>query len=189
MTIDSRGDGSDKAPEKAAEKVAEKVAAQPVKKVYPIQDAVAKALADIVYEATESGDKPAIWISAADALKVCQIVKEHPDLELDYLSCLSGMDYPDEFQVIYHLYSTTKKHWLVVKAKVSKEEPVIDSAVSVWLGADWHEREATDMFGITFKGHPFPKVLLLREDADFHPLLKSFKLPDYPPVISASEEK
>lgn len=163
-------------------------ATEQTKKASVLQEAVEKAYADLENELTESGDKVAIWVSATDALKACTIARDHQDLQFDYLSCLSGMDYPDGLQVVYHLYSTVKKHWLVIKARVSKDEPVIDSVVPVWMGANWHEREAADMFGIVFKGHPNPKVLLLREDFTDHPLLKSYKLPDYPPQTRPSKE-
>ena len=56
------------------------------------------------------------------------------------------------------------------------EDPAVDSITPIWMGADWHERENAEMFGMTFRGHPNPKHLLLDDDMEIHPLLKAHPL-------------
>jgi NADH-quinone oxidoreductase subunit C len=76
-------------------------------------------------------------------------------------------------EVVYHLYSYTHKHNVTVKTRLPQEEARVPSVTSVWKGADWHEREAAEMFGIVFEGHPNLVPLLLPEDmTDHHPLRK-----------------
>ncbi len=80
------------------------------------------------------------------------------------------------FEVVYHLFSLRHGHRLRVKVPLGGEDPVIDSVVSVWETADWHERECFDLFGIRFRNHPDLRRILLPEDFEGHPLRKDFPL-------------
>jgi NADH-quinone oxidoreductase subunit C len=80
------------------------------------------------------------------------------------------------FLVVYHLFSLRHGHRLRVKVSLGGEDPVIDSVVSVWETADWHERECFDLFGIRFRNHPDLRRILLPEDFEGHPLRKDFPL-------------
>ena len=88
---------------------------------------------------------------------------------------------PKKFEVVYHTYSLQKKHSLRVKVQLSDGDDC-PTATPVWPGADWMEREAHDMFGVVFEGHPNPKVILLPDNFEGHPLRKEF------PVGGAQEE-
>ena len=110
---------------------------------------------------------------------VCSILKENPDLAFDFLLCLCVVDYEEHLQVVYHLYSTVKKHKMVLKASVPTEEPSIPSVISVWPGADWFEREGHDLFGVVFEGHPNMTPLLLYEGFEGFPGRKSYEFNDY----------
>ena len=110
---------------------------------------------------------------------VCSILKENPDLAFDFLLCLCVVDYEEQLQVVYHLYSTVKKHKMVLKASVPTEEPSIPSVISVWPGADWFEREGHDLFGVVFEGHPNMTPLLLYEGFEGFPGRKSYEFNDY----------
>ena len=110
---------------------------------------------------------------------VCSILKENPDLAFDFLLCLCVVDYEEHLQVVYHLYSTVKKHKMVLKASVPTEEPSIPSVISVWPGADWFEREGHDLFGVVFGGHPNMTPLLLYEGFEGFPGRKSYDFNDY----------
>ncbi len=110
---------------------------------------------------------------------VCTILKENPDLAFDFLLCLCVVDYEEHLQVVYHLYSTVKKHKMVLKASVPTEEPSIPSVISVWPGADWFEREGHDLFGVVFEGHPNMTPLLLYEGFEGFPGRKSYEFNDY----------
>jgi len=142
------------------------------------------------------------WIEVApDGLEeVCKYLKTEPGLEFDFLNCITGVDYflADEkklakagwephTEVVYHLSSTTKKHTLVVKVMLPRwkddvegEIPEVQSVVSVWKTADWHEREVFDLSGIRFVGHPYLRRILCPEDWVGFPLRKDYEMPlDY----------
>ncbi|MBM2827353.1 MAG: nuoC [Dehalococcoidia bacterium] len=109
-------------------------------------------------------------------VRVCRTARADPRLDFDYLRCLSGADYVRHFEVVYHLYSIEKRHKMTLKIKLPHENPAVDSVISVWRGADWHEREMGEMFGIHVMGHPNMTALLLEDGLDEHPLLKSHPL-------------
>lgn len=100
-------------------------------------------------------------------------------LGFNFLTDLSGLDHFGEdprFEVVYELYNMERGEWLRLKAKVSEDHPELPSVTSVWPTADWHEREAFDMYGIRFKGHPDLRRILMWEGYPFHPLRKDFPL-------------
>lgn len=103
------------------------------------------------------------------------------DERLEFVHC-SGVtavdDWPRKprFTVVYHLYSFKLNQRIRVKAEAPEEDPVVPSAVSVWPGIHWHERETFDMFGIRFEGHPGLKRILMPENYPYHPLRKDFPL-------------
>lgn len=103
-----------------------------------------------------------------------------PDLYFDYLVDLCGVDYMEKkdlrFEVVYHLYSIRHRHMIRVRVEVPEDDCVTDSVTEIWTGADWHERECYDMFGIGFKGHPDPRRILMPEDWEGHPLRKDYPL-------------
>lgn len=140
---------------------------------------------------------PWIEVAPADILKVCFFLRDDERLQFDALNNLSGVDYlePDakkakkfphdpHIEVVYHLYSYTLKHFLVVKTLLPRwkndtegELPEVDSVASVWGIADWHERETYDLVGIRFLGHPNHRRILCPEDWVGHPLRKDYEFP------------
>lgn len=137
---------------------------------------VTEVLGEKVFKVEHLFGELVVWVKPEDILFACQRAKEDKSLDFNYLRCLSCVDYPDNFELNYHLYSIDRRHKLAFKSQLPKDEPIIASVTAVWQGADWHEREAADLFGITFKGHPDPKPLLLEEGVEEHPFLKSFPL-------------
>jgi NADH-quinone oxidoreductase subunit C len=105
-------------------------------------------------------------------------LKADEALHFDYLRCLTAVDLEEEgMEVVYHLYSTDKKHNLTVKAALPNEDLSLNTATTVWKAANWLERETAEMFGIRFNGHPDPRTLLMPEDmTDTFPLRKSHPL-------------
>ena len=109
---------------------------------------------------------------------VCDVLFRHPSLLFDSLSCLTGIDNgPDlgTMEVVYHLYSITNNIQLNLKCEIQREAPVISSVTSIWKAADWHEREAYDLVGIRFEGHPDLRRILLPADWEGHPLQKDYQ--------------
>lgn len=109
-----------------------------------------------------------------------EYLHETPEMGFDYLRDLCGVDYPGRtdgrFEVVYHLYSINHRHMIRVKAIVPEEDCSIESVTDIWKGADWHERECFDLFGIRFNGHPDLRRILLPEDWEGHPLRKDYPL-------------
>ncbi len=103
-----------------------------------------------------------------------------PELYFDYLEDLCGVDFFGKkevrFEVVYHLYSMRHRHMIRIKAEVPEEDCTIESVVDIWTGANWHERECYDMYGIEFKGHPDLRRILMPEDWEGHPLRKDYPL-------------
>lgn len=97
-------------------------------------------------------------------------------LGFDYLSLLSGVDYQEKgFQVVYHLLDLMANKKLVVKVDApERDRPTVPSVTDVWPTANFHEREAWDLLGIVFEGHPDLRRILMREDWEGHPLRKDY---------------
>ncbi|HEY4196524.1 MAG TPA: NADH-quinone oxidoreductase subunit C [Mucilaginibacter sp.] len=140
----------------------------------------------IVGEET-TGLQPALLIDPDRITDVCLELRNNPKTYFDFLSCLSGIDYGMEagrFGVVYNLASIPYQTQLTLK--VSKEHgrdlddlPSFPSITSVYHAADWHEREAFDMVGIFFEGHPDLRRILLPDDWDGYPLRKDYKTAEY----------
>jgi NADH-quinone oxidoreductase subunit C len=94
-----------------------------------------------------------------------------------FLEAITGVDWIDEQQleVVYDFNHVEELCRVVIRARLDRNNPEIPTISHIYQGANWHERETHDFFGIIFTGHPNLEPLLLPEDADFHPLLKDFK--------------
>lgn len=129
---------------------------------------------------TDVSTYPFFFVSADKINAVSLFLRDEESLQFDNLSCLSGLDYDkDNLAVVYHLYSYVHHHKLVVKVVVPKSNPVVKTVSDVWAAADWHEREAYDLVGMTFEGHPDLRRILLPEDWEGHPLRKDYKVPEF----------
>jgi NADH-quinone oxidoreductase subunit C len=125
-----------------------------------------------------SSTPAAVKIPALDLLNVCRSLFQDASTYFDMLSCLTALDNGVEaatMEVIYTLNSIPFNHHLMIKVILPREKPEVDSVVSIWKTADWHEREAFDMYGINFKGHPDLRRILMPADWEGHPLRKDYK--------------
>ena len=103
--------------------------------------------------------------------------KLHGDKEtqFDFLICLSGVDYKEHMEVVYHLRCQETFSEMVLKAKIpSRTKPEVDTVCTIWRAAEWHEREAFDLFGIVFLNHPDLRRILLAEDWVGYPMRKDY---------------
>ncbi|MFC4913716.1 NADH-quinone oxidoreductase subunit C [Actinomadura gamaensis] len=99
------------------------------------------------------------------------------DLGCAFFDWLTGVDeLEDGFSVVVHVYSLDRKHHMLVRTRVPREDAVLPTATGVFRGANWHERETFEMFGIVFEGHPNLVPLLLPDGFEGHPLRKDFVL-------------
>lgn len=102
-------------------------------------------------------------------------LKHNAQTSLDYLFCLTGVDWGKDLGVVYHLESTRHRHILVVRANAENPiDPCLDSVQDIWATANFHEREVFDFFGIKFNNHPNLKRLFLTEDWQGFPLRKDY---------------
>jgi len=110
-------------------------------------------------------------------IQVLEFLKGEPDLAFDLPMDLTVVDHlgrEPRFEVVYHLLSIKYKHRVRVKAPVSEEEPTIASATPLYRGWNWFEREAFDMYGIRFEGHPDLRRMFMYEQFQGHPLRKDY---------------
>jgi len=118
-----------------------------------------------------------------DALRT---LRDHADTQFAQLSDLTAVDYlgrTPRFEVIYQLYSIALGHRLRVKVPVPEADPVVPSASGVWKSAMWAEREAFDMFGIRFAGHPDLRRILMYPEFEGYPLRKDYPLMQRQPLV------
>ena len=114
-----------------------------------------------------------------DLTRVALFLKQSPKFRLDYLSSVTGADYLDSLESVYHLYSMALKRGpLTLRVRVPKNHPEIPSLVPVYLSANLQEREAFDTFGIIYKGHPDPRRLFMWEGFEGYPLRKDYQQED-----------
>jgi NADH:ubiquinone oxidoreductase subunit C len=140
----------------------------------PVADLFKTALPGVTMDMVQGAHDVLITIDRKDAHRVLETAKTDETLAFDFLRNLCGVDYEaDGLEVVYHLYSYKHGHNVTLKARVPTAAPTIASATDLWRAADWHEREARDMFGIVFEGHPNLVPILLPEDMlDHYPLRK-----------------
>jgi len=134
-----------------------------------------------VLKKTEFRGETTLEFAAADIFAVCEFCKH--TLGFDYLVDLSTVDHLGQdprFEVVYELYSYGSGVHLRLKAAVAEDAPEIASVTGVWQTANWHEREAYDMMGIRFSGHPDLRRILMWEGYPYFPLRKEFPLAGKP---------
>jgi NADH/F420H2 dehydrogenase subunit C len=112
-------------------------------------------------------------------LDLCRWLRDNPEFDMAYLSFVSAVDWPDRFEVVYHLTSINRRQSVMLKVPIAKDpRPSVPSVVELWSGANWHEREAYDLFGITFEGHPDLRRIMMSSDWKGHPLRKDYVYED-----------
>src|SRR4029079_1804915 len=138
---------------------------------------------DRVLHFEEAAAQPWIVVATEAIAEVTAFCKADPELALDNLMCLSAVDYPKEtpprMEVVYHLYSYEHLHAIVLKVHTPREEAHVPTVEATYGVANWHEREAYDLFGIVFDGHSDMRRILLPDDWIGHPLRKDWVDPDF----------
>jgi len=123
---------------------------------------------------------PFLVVATSSIADIGLWLRDQRDLAFDTLHCLSGVDYPKEekMEVVYHLFSPKHRHWIVLKVETPREGAKVPTVERVWRTANWHEREAYDLFGFVFEGHSDPRRILLPDDWEGHPLRKDWVWPE-----------
>lgn len=120
-----------------------------------------------------------VWttVTPARLVDAVRMLKDDPDLDCNYFTFLAAVDWQEKgFEIVVVVYSTTRQATVGLKMQLEPGVATVPSITGVYRGANWHERETAEMFGITFEGHPNLKKLYLTDDFVGHPLLKSFTL-------------
>jgi len=131
----------------------------------------------------EGGDPSAIgWLNInmepKDWLPLAQQLRNDDSLFFNYLFCLTCIDWKTHLTMVYYLSSTKYRHNIVVKSKLDRNNPEIESVSKIWKTADFHEREVYEMFGVNFINHPDLRLLILPDGWEGkNPMLKDFEDP------------
>ena len=138
---------------------------------------------DVLKEFSPSADAlddlPQVKIDRRHVLAACRAMKEDHRINGQMLLCLACVDFSDYFQLIYILQSLNPEQTVVIRTDVPYSDATVSSVTSVWQAADWYEREAHDLFGVGFDGHPDLSPLLLYDGFEGFPGRKEFPFNEY----------
>lgn len=136
-----------------------------------IADSVSSAIFDETGEWLNISVEPNEWKRLADKLR-------NSSFKFDYLFCLTCVDWKTHLTMVYHLSSTINRQLnIVVKVKLDRTNPEVETVCDIWRTAEFHEREVFEMFGVTFLNHPDLRLLILEDDFKGYPLRKDFEDP------------
>jgi len=132
-----------------------------------------------------------VFIEKESLLDIVKFLKEKPYdfvMLLD-LTCVDYLDQKDRYEMVYHLFSLSNNQRLRIRTRLPDKDPSIDSLTSIWKNANWLEREAYDMFGVRFEGHPYLRRLFMYDGFEGHPLRKDYPLRKRQPRIPLRKEE
>ena len=136
---------------------------------------IAALIPSLVLE--EGGEWVTFFLEAKDWKDIAQQLRSNESLSFDYMFCLTCIDWKTHFTMVYHLTSTEFRHTLVIKSKLDRNNPEIETVSDIWRTAEFHEREVYDLFGVKFLNHPDLRRLLLTDDWEGWPLRKDYEDP------------
>lgn len=149
-----------------------------------LSDKVSNALAEIeTVNAVVAHGELTIEVNKDNLVQICQTLRDNQELAFDTMIDLCGVDYStyegskscaSRYASVYHLLSVKNNHRIRVRTWLDDDFPMVDSVVSVWSGANWFEREAFDLLGILYSGHPDLRRILTDYGFIGHPLRKDF---------------
>ena len=120
--------------------------------------------------------EPYLTVDGSTIVEVCSFLRDRDGLDFEVLSDLTALDWPKEekIQVVYHLFSYTHNHQIVLKVDLPRDNPKVATVEEVWKVANWFEREVYDLFGVIFEGHSDLRRIMLPEDWTGYPLRKDY---------------
>ena len=143
-----------------------------------IFDCLKEKFGEKVIDLTDAID-PFIRVDAGAIAEVAAYLRDDEAMRFESLMCQGGVDYEDHLTVVYHLFSTPYRHKIVLKVEVDREDAHVPTVEHVWPVANWHEREAYDMFGVVFDGHSDLRRILCPEDWEGFPLRRDYEVQAY----------
>jgi len=124
----------------------------------------------------EGGEWLNVMMNPTDLIDFAQALRQTDGLDFDYLFCLTAVDWKTHITMVYHLESTKHRHVIVVKAKLDRTKPEIETVCHIWRTAEFHEREVYEFFGVNFFNHPDLRLLILPDGWEGkNPLRKDFE--------------
>lgn len=146
-----------------------------------IHDKLSQQFGSQVLDFNADATNPYIVVEASAVHEVGHFLRHEPDLLFDSLLCLSGVDYGPEKQlgVVYHLFSMSQRHTITLKVEIPRQDGTLPTVCDIWRTADWHEREAYDLYGMRFENHPDHRRILLPDDWEGYPLLKDYQVQEF----------
>jgi len=145
-------------------------------------EAVRSKFGEAVLDVVEHRGETTIVLPPEKVPAVAKFLRDHPALRYNFLADLTAVDWPEReprFDVVYHLLSLDTRAFMRLKTRIGgpgEEHPAVPTVSNIWPTANWYEREAYDLFGITFSGHPDLRRILMPEDWTSHPLRKDYPL-------------
>ncbi len=125
----------------------------------------------------EGGEWLNLYVTSTSWLSLAKQLRYTENLFFDYLFCLTCVDWKTHLTMVYHLSSTKFRHTIVVKSKLDRDNAEIETVCHIWKTAEFHEREASELFGVNFLNHPDPRKLILPDDWAGFPLRKDYEDP------------
>jgi len=153
-----------------------------------VAEKLEKALPGCVRGVAEFRGDVTVTVRREEIARACAVLRDDPDLAFDMVIDVLGVDMarPEErFEVVYNLYSLRYREYVRLKVLVDEQDLTVPTVTGVWPGANWHERETYDMFGIVFTGHPDLRRMYMPEEFEYFPLRKDFPtmgIPDSLPL-------
>src|SRR3990172_3954090 len=141
-----------------------------------VYDLFREALPGVQMTAAQTGLDVAVTVRREDLLRVMEAAKSDERLAFDFLRSLSGVDYLDELEIVYHLYSYRHDHSAAIKSRCPPDDAHMPTVSHIWETTNWHEREAAELFGFVFDGHPDLRPLLTEEGLGYYALRKTHPL-------------
>src|SRR5436853_7027762 len=123
----------------------------------------------------EGGEWLTALVEPKDWKPFAKQLRSTTGLDFDYLFCVTCVDWKTHLMMVYHLSSTIHRHTLVVKSKLDRSNPEIETVCDIWRTAEFHEREQYELFGVKFLHHPDLRRLILEDDFKGWPLRKDFE--------------
>jgi NADH:ubiquinone oxidoreductase subunit C len=137
---------------------------------------ISELLPSVTYE--EGGEWLIINIDPKDWLRFADSLRTDDQLFFNYLFCVTCVDWKTHLTMVYHLTSAKYRHTIVIKSKLDRNNPEIETVSHIWRTADFHEREAYEMFGVKFLNHPDLRLLILPDGWEGkNPMRKDFEDP------------
>ena len=139
-----------------------------------IKEYISTYAPNVIYD--ETGEWLNLILEATEWQKLASVIKE-PPIQMDFLFCLTCVDWKTHLTMVYHLSSTKHRQNIVIKVNLAIDQPTINTVSAIWRTAEFHEREVFEMFGVDFINHPDLRKLILEDDFKGYPLRKDFEDP------------